>query len=326
MVRYVLFGGAGFIGTHFSQTLLESDPTCKVTLVDIRPPRKDAYANVLGRALLNGRAVYVDHDVRVEIDPAKIGLADVVINLAAIHREPGHRPHEYFETNLSGAEHINDYASAVGAATLIFTSSISVYGATEESKSEDSLTVPESPYGSSKLAAEYIHQRWQVASPGRRLLILRPGVVFGPGEGGNVTRLIRSLIRGYFVFVGNRQTRKAGGYVKELCQVALFAMDHQVRTGESLSIINFSSTPTTTLEKFVETIEAVAEISRNPYSIPRPLLVGLSYLIQAVATALRVQQPVSPTRVRKLFPLHQYRSQTVGWNGLSLSLHFTVSF
>jgi len=39
MRRYVIFGGTGFIGTHLSQCLLETDPHCKVVLVDLNPPR-----------------------------------------------------------------------------------------------------------------------------------------------------------------------------------------------------------------------------------------------------------------------------------------------
>ena len=44
----------------------------------------------------------------------------------------------------------------------------------------------------------------------RKLLIVRPGVVFGPGEGGNVSRLIKAVIKRYFIYIGNRKTRKAG--------------------------------------------------------------------------------------------------------------------
>ena len=94
-------------------------------------------------------------------------------------------------------------------------------------RNEDSLTIPETAYGGSKLVAEKIHAAWQHANPNRRLIILRPGVVFGPGEHANVARLARSLERGYFVYMGNRGTRKAGVYVKELCHVLQFAIEYQ---------------------------------------------------------------------------------------------------
>src|SRR5205814_2232047 len=118
------------------------------------------------------------------------------------------------------------YTAATGCRTLIFTSSISVYGPTESCKDETSQPVPSSPYGASKLVAERIHIGWQQTFPAeRRLLIVRPGVIFGPGECGNVTRLVRAVCGGYFVYCGNRRVRKAGGYVKELCNAVLWTLD-----------------------------------------------------------------------------------------------------
>ncbi len=76
-----------------------------------------------------------------------------------------------------------------GASSLFFTSSISVYGPTEEPRTESSPLAPVSAYGESKLEAEGIHRRWVEAAAGRRLVVVRPAAVFGPGENGNFTRL-----------------------------------------------------------------------------------------------------------------------------------------
>ncbi len=184
---------------------------------------------------------------------------------------------------------------------MVFTSSISPYGPSEDLKDESSLPVPETPYGSSKLAAEEIHIGWQSGCACRRLLILRPGVVFGPGEGGNVTRLVRSVVKGYFVYVGNRQTRKAGGYVKELCRAIRFGLEHQDRSREAVTLLNFSMDPPATLESYVNAIRRVAGIRRSPMSVPRSLLLGMAFPIDAVARTFGIRQPISPVRVRKLF-------------------------
>ncbi|MGD0730960.1 MAG: NAD(P)-dependent oxidoreductase [Terracidiphilus sp.] len=316
MERYVIFGGTGFIGTHLSQFLLEGNPECEVILVDLLPPRNTGYARTLAVALLNGRARFVKHDVRNPIDELEIGPADVVFNLAAVHREPGHELLEYFQTNIGGAENVCAYASAVGAGRMVFTSSISVYGPTEEAKTEESIPVPKTPYGSSKLVAESIHQAWQAAAPGRQLLTLRPGVVFGPGEGGNVTRLIRSLIGGYFVYMGNRSTRKAGGYVKELCEVIRFGIDYQKTSGEALTLLNFSTSPPASIGEFVDAIRNVEKMKRKPISLPRTLLLAASYVIDVAGKTLRVEQPVCPARIRKLFcstNIEARKLQTLGY-------------
>lgn len=302
MDTVVIFGGTGFIGTHLTQHWLRENLAKNIVLVDLAPPRNEPYTKELQDGLKDGRVRFVQGDVRSPIShellPDKV---DLVFNLAAIHREPGHKAHEYFETNLYGAENICTWAPTVNCNRIVFTSSISPYGPSEDVKDEESLPVPETPYGSSKLAAEKIHQGWQAGNSERKLLILRPGVVFGPGEGGNVTRLLRSLLKGYFVYVGNRQTRKAGGYVKELCRVAQFGLEHQDRTGEAVTLLNFSMNPLPSLEDFVNAIQKAAGIRRRPLSVPRSLLLGVSYPIDGIAKTFRIRQPISPVRVRKLF-------------------------
>jgi nucleoside-diphosphate-sugar epimerase len=302
MKSIVIFGGTGFIGTHLTQALLNVQAAETIYLVDLKEPVDHAYAEQLQIGLRNGRVVYVHHDVRKTI-PSDLLPADteLIFNLAAVHREPGHEAYEYFETNLLGAENVCAWAGNIGCNRVVFTSSISPYGPCEETKTEASLPVPETPYGSSKLAAEKIHMMWQSAGQGRQLLVLRPGVVFGPGEGGNVTRLVRSLMKGYFFYMGNRSTIKAAGYVKELCLVALFGLETLRNTGAPSLILNFTTDPAPTVEQMVETVLRVAGKNSTPWNLPRPLLLALSYPISAIGTALGMKVPINPVRVRKLF-------------------------
>jgi GlcNAc-P-P-Und epimerase len=307
----VLFGGTGFIGTHVAMHWLRENLADQVLLVDLNPPRDEAWTASLQRELQTGRARFVRWDVREKIPDALLPRPDLIFNLAAVHREPGHLPREYFETNLKGADSVCAWASGVGCERMVFTSSIAPYGPSEDLKDEGSLPVPDSPYGSSKLAAEKMHIAWQAGNRCRKLVILRPGVVFGPGEGGNVTRLVRSVVKGYFVYMGNRQTRKAGGYVKELCRVMEFGLRHQDLGGESVILLNFSMDPPPALEVYVAAIQKVAGVRRSPLNLPRSLLVGVSYPIHAAATVLGIRQPISPVRVRKLF-----RSTSIDPRGL----------
>jgi nucleoside-diphosphate-sugar epimerase len=308
MSTVVIFGGTGFIGTHFAQHLLTVDGHYRIILADMTPPRRDSYTLALQNGLQKATVSYVQVDVRKPIPPGVLPLvADLVVNLAAIHREPGHVPKEYFETNLLGAENVCNWAASVGCPTVVFTSSISPYGPTEDCKNEATIPVPETAYGSSKLAAEKIHLAWQAASPDRELLIVRPGVVFGPGEGGNVTRLVRSLRRGYFFYTGNRQTIKAAGYVKELCLVISFGLQ-QLREGKSsVLLLNFTLQPPPTMEDMVTTMLKVLGLRRKPFSVPRALMLG-------------IQQPINPVRVRKLF-----RSTNIAANTLQ-SLGYRYSY
>ena len=61
------------------------------------------------------------------------------------------------------------------------------------------MPMPDTAYGISKLVAEKIHQIWQKDDDNKKLITIRPGVVFGPGEDGNVPRLIKAIKNNYFL-------------------------------------------------------------------------------------------------------------------------------
>jgi len=298
----VIFGGSGFIGSHFAQYVLRKKIVETVTLVDLGAPRDESYTSLVQSGLQSGVVKFIRWDVRQKIPPELVAeRPELIANFAAVHREPGHLPKEYFETNINGANNICLYASQVDCSRIIFLSSISPYGRADEMRDETSLPVPDTPYGSSKLVAEMVHKEWQAACSKRKILIIRPGVVFGPGENGNVTRLIKSVSGGYFVYMGNRNIRKAGGYVKELCSVIEFGLNYQEDKGESSTVLNFSMDPPPTLEDYVEAIKKVIGRTGHPVSLPRSVVLGTSYLAEGIARVLRVRQPLNPTRVRKLF-------------------------
>src|SRR5882757_4818087 len=109
----IIFGGAGFIGSHLVQKLVAGGKYAKVVSADIGSPR----FKVEG----------VEHltvDVRREIptnlfDPIP---ADI-FNLAAVHVTPGHADWEYFDTNVMGAVRVCRFADAIGCHSIVFTSS-----------------------------------------------------------------------------------------------------------------------------------------------------------------------------------------------------------
>ncbi|MDH5753174.1 MAG: NAD(P)-dependent oxidoreductase [Deltaproteobacteria bacterium] len=297
----VLFGGSGFIGLHLARHLLDSSLADKIWLADIRAPRGELFPANIQQMLASGKVEYLEVDVRRKIEHAGLpDRAELVVNLAAVHREPGHQPHEYYETNLYGAENVCAWAEEAGCLRVVFTSSIAPYGPSEEPRDENSLPVPRTPYGGSKLAAEKIHLAWQRGAGERRLLIVRPGVVFGPGEGGNVTRLVRAVLGRYFVYTGNQGTRKAGGYVKELCRTITWALERLNNGPAGVILYNFTMNPPASVAEFVEGIQLTAGKRRLVPAVPYRLLLAGSYVIEALARPLGIRQPVSPVRVKKL--------------------------
>jgi GlcNAc-P-P-Und epimerase len=290
----VIFGGAGFIGGHFANYLLSNNIVDKIYLADIK------YTDI--KLIKSSKVNHIYLDVRYPLASSLLPKdVFLIANFAAVHREPGHEVYEYYETNLLGAENICSWADEVGCNKIIFTSSIAPYGPSEESKDENSLPIPISPYGSSKLVAEKIHQIWLQKDPkNRNLVIVRPGVVFGPGEGGNVSRLIKALTHRYFFYMGNQSTRKAGIYVKELCNAMVWMLDYQKIKEQNFSLFNMTMNPGPSIKEYVEAVSYVGSFKRFVPSIPYRLLLCLSYIIDTIARPFGIKHPFSPVRIKKL--------------------------
>ena len=296
----VIFGGSGFIGVFFAKKLLSSGYD-RIYLFDKEQVSDKPFPYRTKLVQEDSRIIEVKGDVRQTIEWIPEESIQLTANFAAIHREPGHQDFEYFETNLLGAENVCKWAEAVNCNQMIFTSSISPYGPSEERRDEYSLPIPKTPYGSSKLVAEKIHESWLAKNQAdRNLVIVRPGVVFGPGEGGNVSRLVKAVIHRYFFYMGNRTTRKAGTYVKELCEALLWVLNRQKSQGQNFSLFNMSMNPGPSIQEYVDTVCKVAEINRKTLSLPPFAMFAAAYSIDIIAKPLGIKHPFSPVRIQKL--------------------------
>jgi GlcNAc-P-P-Und epimerase len=288
-----IFGGSGYIGCHLAQRLVQEGRFDHVYQLDLREP-----------VLPCPGAEYRKLDVRQPIEWESVDVdtqASWVFNFAAIHREPGHQAHEYFETNLRGAEHINEFCERLSLKNLFFTSSIAPYGRSRESKTEASLIMPETPYGISKALCEQMHRRWQEREASRRLVITRPAVIYGPHDPGNVLRMLKGVQKGTFFYPGDPSIVKAYGYVHGLVDSMLFTME---RT-EPAIVYNYTENPVLPLEGMVEAAKKYLGITRATHRVPLGLLVAAAHCVQAVGKTLGKNSPIHPVRVRKAaFPTY----------------------
>jgi len=301
MKNAVIFGGAGFIGFFFSRYLVEEHDFSCVYLFDCDSMSEKKLSFRKKVIKTYPQIVMVEGDVRQYIDWYPDTSIELIANFAAVHREPGHEGHEYYQTNLLGAENICNWADKVNCQKIIFSSSIAPYGPSEDERNESSLPVPTTAYGGSKLAAEKIHQIWQAKDfDNRQLVIVRPGVVFGPGEGGNVSRLIKAVRNRYFFYTGNQKTRKAGVYVKELCHAMCWVLDSEKSKADKVTLFNMTMNPGPSIEEYVETIAKVVGIKARVPKVPVSLLLVASYIIDLFARPLGIDHPFSPVRIKKL--------------------------
>jgi nucleoside-diphosphate-sugar epimerase len=285
-VQAIIFGGAGFIGSHLCSHLRETGRADRIVAADVQDPETPV-----------PDVVYRRVDVRAPIPTDLTEPADrtLVYNLAATHRTPGHRTHEYYETNVRGAVTVCDFARRIDCRDLVFTSSIAVYGPDETRKDETTPPTPESAYGWSKLLAEDVHRSWRAERPGRRLTIARPAVIFGRGEYGNFTRLALALAKGRFVYPGRRDTVKACGYVGELVR----AMEHVHDRGESEVLFNFCYAKDYTISEICESFHAVAGLGRPRGTIPLAAMMLAARVFETL-NALGLRNAVNRDRVLKL--------------------------
>ncbi len=105
-----------------------------------------------------------------------------------------------------------------------------MYGPTETAIDEDSIQAPVSPYGISKLCCELALEAWLAADMDRRLIVVRPGVIYGPEDPGNIGRLINAIKKRRFAFPGSKTIRKSYGYIEGLLDSFEFAMKLPNRT------------------------------------------------------------------------------------------------
>jgi nucleoside-diphosphate-sugar epimerase len=285
MKRVVVFGGSGFIGGHFVKALIHQQGVDTLIIADIKPPHMP----------LPPCCHFQFCDIRQPIAKDFFAGPDLVVNLAAIAREPGYPAQDYFETNATGAHNITTYCEQNGVKELWFTSSMSVYGPSETPCAEDAPLNANTPYGQSKKQAEEIHRDWLAGDQTRRLLIVRPAVIFGPGEQGNFTRLAHSLKRGYFVYPGRSDTIKACGSVHDLID-SLFFMAQQT---DRYILYNFSYPTVYTIADICETFHKVANYRRPIGTIPLGLMLMVANVFQALHTA-GLKNGIHPMRIHKL--------------------------
>lgn len=284
MLNIVVVGGSGFIGTRLVRRLKGLEDT---TIRIIDKQKSIAFPDLYGYG-----------DVRI-LDDLRSEIADgsVVVNLAAEHRDDVRPLSLYDDVNVGGARNICTVAREKGVTTIVFTSSVAVYGFSEDGTDETGAIAPFNDYGRTKNEAESVFREWQAeASDQRTLVIVRPTVVFGEANRGNVYNLLKQLSSGHFVMIGDGNNRKSMAYVEN---VAAF-LEHVLQFRAGVHVYNYVDKPDFTMNELVSKVRAMFGRSENVrFRIPFALghLIGKGFDLVAALTGKRLM--ISSVRIRK---------------------------
>jgi nucleoside-diphosphate-sugar epimerase len=268
-------------------------------------------AGFIGSALVShlrelGRPVVgVDRAAEPAADSLRVDLTTItradlpdpcpptIIHLAALSKEPGFPWRDYFANNAEATRRLCRVADQAGVQNIVFTSSMMAFASGPWRRAESDFGDADTAYGASKLQAEEILRTWQADKPGRRIRIVRPGVVFGPGDQGNMRRLIRGLSKGRFAYIGRDDTVKSCIYLKDMVRLLVRLTDDD---GPHDTYHAVYPQPTT-IHDHVDAINAAWGWDRRPPTVPYRLAL-------AAATPFAL---VDPTGAR--FGLHPRRIQ-----------------
>lgn len=288
----IIFGGSGYIGTNLLTQILKASVFEKIYICDIKP--------LLGFNFEKdkGRVIYIEIDVRkpINLDLVEIDLEKSwIFNFAAVHREPGHEYTEYFDTNLPGAININEFARKIGLKNIFFTSSIAPYGKSLHERTEACNLYPETAYGISKALAEEIHKTWLAEDKSRRLVIVRPSVIFGPKDPGNVYRMIKALKKGTFILPNGGDIIKGYGYVYGLVDSIFYTINRNDR----LIIYNYAENPLVPLKEMVNIAKEELGYNKPTLQMSVKMLAFIAFFVQKGFKLIGKKSDIHPVRVRK---------------------------
>jgi nucleoside-diphosphate-sugar epimerase len=141
---------------------------------------------------------------------------DIVISFAAEHRDDVTPKSQYDDVNVTGAENVCTVCTKLGIKKIIFTSSVAVYGFAPVGTDETGKINYFNDYGRTKWLAEEKYRNWLKSDSENSLTIIRPTVIFGEQNRGNVYNLLRQIASGKFLMVGNGKNVKSMAYVENV--------------------------------------------------------------------------------------------------------------
>jgi UDP-glucose 4-epimerase len=281
MDKILVTGGAGFIGSHVVDLLIEQEK--EVIVVD---------------NMSTGSYENLNKDVKLEETDItdNLGLNEVfnkhkdingVVHLAAQSKvgpsveDPGTDAN----INIQGTINLLELCRKNNINSFVYASSAAVYGHAEQLPiTESAETNPLAPYGVSKLAGEeYVKAYGRLY--GMNVFALRFANVFGPRqsphtEAGVISIFIEQLLQGKrpVIFGDGKQTRDFI-FVKDIAEAVVHCLTNKDKPASDNAVYNVSTCSETSIDHLLSNLCEIMEISNNPrFEEERPGDIKFSYL------------------------------------------------
>ena len=311
-MKITIIGGSGFVGTNLCQQLAFKQQDFEI--IDLKMsnqfPDKCKIADVRDVEALRNAIT-----------------GDVVVNLAAVHRDDVRDIQEYQRTNVDGAENVALVCSEKAINKIVFTSTVAVYGFAEPGTDETGQINPFNEYGRTKFAAEEKLRKWQLDGQ-NALIIVRPTAIFGEGNRGNVYNLLKQIASGKFLMVGAGENKKSMAYIGN---VTAF-LEACIATDQKYGVYNYVDTPDLSMNELVSQIRGKLN-GKVGVGLRLPYWLGiiLGYAADLMAKLSGKNLPVSSIRVKKFasstefssakFKLDKFKAPFSLNDGINRTLH-----
>ncbi|MES2430034.1 MAG: NAD-dependent epimerase/dehydratase family protein [Bacteroidota bacterium] len=262
-VGILVTGGAGFIGSHLVEKLLDNNYA--VTIIDNFDSfyGKEIKERNIAAFINNPAVTFVELDLLNETALNELeGQYEAIVHLAAKAgvRPSIENPISYQDVNVKGTQNLLEFAKKRNILQFVFASSSSVYGINKNFpwKESDAVLNPISPYASTKISGELLGHVYSHLF-GIRFIALRFFTVFGPRQRPDLAIHLfsKKILNDESITVfGNGSTRRDYTYVTDTVQ-GIFNAIHYTRT--SFEVFNLGNHQTVSLSEMISTIEEVLE-------------------------------------------------------------------
>jgi len=287
-----ILGGSGFIGSHLCELLNKKKK--KFDVLDINKsfffPRNFIYTDILNLKILK----------------KNIKNNSTIINLAAIHSDNHNNIKDYYNTNVQGAKNICLIAKKKNIKKIIFVSSVAVYGFAEKFCDENGKINPYNHYGRSKFLAEKVYLSWQSKMPLKRsLVIIRPTVVFGERNRGNVYSLFKQINSNFFFMIGNGLNIKSLAYVGNVTSFINYCLNFK----NGVHIFNYVDKPQLLMNELVKSIKLYLNKDIKTIKIPYLVALVIGLICDIISKIFKKKLNISHLRIKKFVTNSCYTSK-----------------